>query len=104
MQMRDSSLRSFCVALAVLTLLAGAGGMVFSFGYLASAHLGDISAGQSGFIAGAILIGSGLLSLSVLASRGGQASDVHSQSREQPAGDLAGHESSPSAQGITRRW
>jgi hypothetical protein len=59
-------------------MLTGAGGMVLSFWYLASAHPGDIAAGQSGFVAGAVLIGSGLLSMTLLASRGGRAGGLDS--------------------------
>jgi hypothetical protein len=62
-------LRAICLILAVLVMVAGGSGMVLSFLYLASSSVADITAGTSGFIAGAILIGSGLLSLTTLATR-----------------------------------
>jgi hypothetical protein len=67
--MESSSLRSLCLILSVGALLMGGAGLVLSFAYLASASMADITAGTSGFIAGAVLIGSGLISLSMLASR-----------------------------------
>jgi hypothetical protein len=62
------SLRGLCKLLAGLSILAGLLGMPMSFLYLASASMADITAGTSGFVAGAILIGSGIISLSLLAS------------------------------------
>jgi hypothetical protein len=67
-----TSLRPICLTLAVLAILAGAAGMVLSFLYLASASMADITAGTSGFVVGSVLIGSGLLSLTLLATRGDQ--------------------------------
>jgi hypothetical protein len=64
-----ASLRPICLVLAALVLAAGALGMVLSFLYLASSSMADITAGTSGFVAGAVLIGSGLLSLTMLATR-----------------------------------
>jgi hypothetical protein len=52
--------------LASLTFAAGAGGMVISFLFLASAHPLDVTAGAAGFIAGAVLAASGLLSIALL--------------------------------------
>ena len=40
--------------------------MILSFGFLASASFEEITAGMSGFVAGAILIGSGLVALALL--------------------------------------
>ena len=40
--------------------------MVVSLGFLASVSFEEITAGMSGFVAGAILIGSGLVSLALL--------------------------------------
>jgi hypothetical protein len=54
--------------LAGASILAGALGVAMSFLYLASASLADITAGTSGFVAGAVLIGSGVISLSVIAA------------------------------------
>jgi hypothetical protein len=49
------------VVLAGLTYLAGVGGMAVSLLFLASAHPLDVLAGAAGFIAGAILAGTGLV-------------------------------------------
>jgi hypothetical protein len=40
--------------------------MVVSLGFLASVNFEEITAGMSGFVAGAILIGSGLVALALL--------------------------------------
>ncbi len=53
-------------ALALLTLAAGAAGMLMSFLFLASANHLDVLAGASGFVAGAILVAAGLLSSTAL--------------------------------------
>jgi len=66
--MESGSSRGLCKLLAGLSIAAGAVGMPMSFLYLASASMADITAGTSGFVAGAILIGAGLISLSVLAA------------------------------------
>jgi ABC-type uncharacterized transport system permease subunit len=58
-----------CVALAVCSMAAGVGGLVLSFLYLASSSMENITAGSSGFIAGSVLIGAGLVSLAIV-SRG----------------------------------
>jgi hypothetical protein len=65
--MESGALRGVCKVLAGLSMAAGVVGMAMSFLYLASASIADITAGTSGFVAAAILIGSGLISLSVLA-------------------------------------
>jgi hypothetical protein len=52
------------VPLTALTSLAGAAGMVCSFVYLASTNQLDVLAGAAGFVAGAILVAGGLISLS----------------------------------------
>ena len=62
-------LRPVCLTLSLLALAAGAAGMVLSALALASSSMADITAGTSGFVAGAVLIGSGLLSLTALATR-----------------------------------
>jgi TRAP-type C4-dicarboxylate transport system permease small subunit len=66
---KSTSLRSACMVLSILAMLAGGAGMVMSFLYLASASMADITAGTSGFVAGSILIGSGLISLTFLTIR-----------------------------------
>jgi hypothetical protein len=52
-------------AVAVL----GAAGMAISFVFLASAHPLDVVAGAAGFVAGAMMLAAGLVSLSLLSSR-----------------------------------
>jgi hypothetical protein len=51
--------------LAVLTLAVGVGSMAVSFLYLASAHPLDVLAGAAGFVAGAILVAGGVISLAL---------------------------------------
>ena len=51
--------------LAALTFVAGASGMAISFLFLASDHPLDVTAGASGFVAGAVLVAAGLVSLAV---------------------------------------
>lgn len=65
----NSPLRVVCLILASGVLLLGAAGMLLSFLYLASSSMADITAGTSGFVAGSVLIASGLISLTMLASR-----------------------------------
>ena len=55
-----------CIWMSALTISAGGTGMVVSLGFLASCNFEQITAGMSGFIAGAILIGSGLVALALL--------------------------------------
>ncbi len=55
---------------AVLAIAAGATGMVFSFMFLSSATMADITAGAAGFVAGSVLIAAGLLSVAILAACG----------------------------------
>lgn len=68
MQAIDKSLSSvkLLLLLAVLTLVAGAGGMAISFLFLASGHVLEVLAGAAGFIAGSILAAAGLLSITLL--------------------------------------
>jgi hypothetical protein len=66
--MESGSSRGLCKVLAGLSMAAGVLGMLLSYLYLSSASMADITAGASGFVAGAILIGSGLIALSLLAS------------------------------------
>jgi hypothetical protein len=56
-----------CHALAGLCVLAGAGGMCLSLLSMSCAETNDIIAGGAGFIAGAVLVGSGVVALAVLA-------------------------------------
>jgi len=60
-------------------MFAGSVGMVMSFFYLASSSMGDIIAGAAGFVAGSILVGSGVVSLTLVAvaeSRTGEAIEL----------------------------
>jgi hypothetical protein len=54
------------VLLALLTFLAGAGGMAMSFLYLASTSHLDVLAGAAGFVAGSVLVAAGLLAVAIL--------------------------------------
>jgi hypothetical protein len=65
----QSSLRPLCLVLSSLSVLAGGLGMLASFLYLASKTMDDITVGMAGFIAGAILIAAGVISLTMLATR-----------------------------------
>jgi hypothetical protein len=51
---------------AILAMVLGAMGMAVSFHYLSLTDPRDIAAGNAGFIAGSVLIGSGLISLCLL--------------------------------------
>ncbi len=53
------------VAVAMLTFFSGVGGMAVSFLYLASDHPLDVTAGAAGFVAGAILVGAGLVAIAL---------------------------------------
>jgi hypothetical protein len=73
---RGANVNSFplqlgCVVLSCLAMAAGALGMVASVMYMTSGDILDITAGSSGFVAGAVLIGSGLISLAILLTRPG---------------------------------
>ena len=67
--MEPAILRPVCLFLSAGAILAGGAGMVLSFLYLASSNTQDITAGTSGFVAGSVLIGAGIVSLSMLATR-----------------------------------
>lgn len=56
--------------------------MILSFGFLASASFEEITAGMSGFVAGAILIGSGLVALALLTRQATPVRPVDSGNRE----------------------
>ncbi|WP_165249827.1 hypothetical protein [Paludisphaera soli] len=62
-------LRPVCLALAALAIIAGGLGMLVSLLALSLRGPADVIAGASGFVAGAILVGSGLVSLTMLATR-----------------------------------
>ena len=70
--MKRNDLVKICYAMSVLLIVAGIAGMVLSFIFLASGGTGDIMAGNSGFLAGAVMIGSGVIALSVLVSGAGE--------------------------------
>jgi hypothetical protein len=57
------------MVLSFLAALSGVMGMAMSFLFLGSGDPNDVRAGAAGFVAGSVLIGSGLLSLTILATR-----------------------------------
>lgn len=63
------NLRGVCTAFALLAIVGGGLGMAASFLVLASSKISENIAGAAGFIAGALLVGSGLISLTLLAVR-----------------------------------
>lgn len=69
--MNREAMSALCALLSGVAILAGGAGMVISFGFLASASMENITAGTSGFVAGAILIAAGLLSMTVVSTRWG---------------------------------
>ena len=75
-----------CIWMSALAIGAGATGMVLSLGFLASVSFEEITAGMSGFVAGAILIGSGLVALALLTRQTGSA----------PTGDSGSSATTPS--------
>ena len=54
---------------ALVFMVAGAIGMFAGFHYLSLTDSRDIATGSAGFVAGAVLTGSGLISLSLLSRR-----------------------------------
>jgi hypothetical protein len=69
MSMNPATFRIVCLVLSILTILTGGGGMAISFLFLAAGTIPDSTAGAAGFIAGSVMIGSGLISLTLLAAR-----------------------------------
>jgi len=67
--MKRSDLLKICYALSALLILGGVAGMVLSFIFLASGGMADVHAGNSGFLAGAVMIGSGVISFSIVTVR-----------------------------------
>ncbi len=65
--MARSDLQKLCLVGSVASICAGGAGMVLSFIYLGSRSMADITAGTSGFVAGSVMIGAGLLSASLVA-------------------------------------
>lgn len=66
MNYEDSS--GLCRLLAGLFIVFGTLGMIMSFLFLSSSSFDSITAGTSGFVAGAVLVGSGLISLAMLSA------------------------------------
>jgi hypothetical protein len=77
--MKNWSLCQVCPLLSGGSIVVGGAGMVMSFFFMASASMPDITAGTSGFIAGAVLVGSGLIALALCASRPDRAQSGSSQ-------------------------
>lgn len=57
-----------CLILSATAVVSGISGMALSFLFLAMAHMEDITAGVAGFVAGALFVASGLLSLTMLST------------------------------------
>jgi len=83
MDKRFTSLQLAYFALSVISIGAGCMGMVLSFLYLASGSMADITAGTSGFVAGSVLIGSGIVSLTMLSLK----SEKQGASDQSPVGN-----------------
>ena len=66
---QGSSLRWVLHVMAAGCIGLGLVGMVVSFRFMSFPDSADRSAGNTGFIAGSILIGSGLIALAILARR-----------------------------------
>jgi hypothetical protein len=62
-------IRIVSLVFSALAMLAGGAGMLMSFFYLASREMEDITAGTSGFVAGAILIGAGVVLLAIISTK-----------------------------------
>jgi hypothetical protein len=62
-------LRPLCLFLSAAAILAGGGGLWLSYAALQYDNYALTEAAGPGFIAGAVLIGSGLISLAVLVGR-----------------------------------
>jgi len=62
------NLQWLCLVLGALAMVAGVAGMMFSFRYLRIANVVDATAGGMGFIAGSILVGSGLVAFTLASS------------------------------------
>jgi hypothetical protein len=80
--MKPSSLPAVCLVLSSVAIVAGIVGMPASFLYLASRDIRDITAGTSGFVAGAVLVGSGLISLAILSTRNTESNSLQMPSAQ----------------------
>jgi len=63
------SLRGVCIALAIALMGFGAIGMLVCFLFLWSSDMRDITGAGLGFVAGAVMLGSGCISLALCSSR-----------------------------------
>lgn len=61
----SSGLKWLIVFVAALFMLVGAAGMAMSFFPLRSHDLAAVTTGQAGFVAGAVLMGSGLIAMAI---------------------------------------
>jgi hypothetical protein len=61
--MSDKSIKTIINSLAIVTMVAGLFGMLFCFPFLWSARMEDLVGAGFPFVGGAILFGTGLLSL-----------------------------------------
>jgi hypothetical protein len=67
--MTDSSIKKAITALAIVAMGAGLFGMLFCFPFLWSAKMEDLVGAGFPFVGGAILFGTGLLTLGVMHRR-----------------------------------
>jgi hypothetical protein len=61
------SIQVLCLLIACLSMLEGAVGMALRFVNLSSMNMQNIHSGQAGFVAGAVLIGTGLMACAIVA-------------------------------------
>ena len=66
--MESTSFQRVCRTLSVSAMVAGTLGMLMSFLYMDTASPTELTAGAAGFIAGSVLVGSGLISLTRIAT------------------------------------
>ncbi|MGV3539962.1 MAG: hypothetical protein ACO1OQ_09135 [Rufibacter sp.] len=62
----ESMIRTILTVIATITMLAGLSGMLFCFAYLWSSKMEDLVGAGFPFVAGAVLFGSGLVTLGLL--------------------------------------
>lgn len=63
--MREDSIKKVINILAILAIVSGAFGMLFCFPFLWSANIADLVGAGFPFVGGAILFGTGLITLAI---------------------------------------